>query len=276
MTIRTILLYLSDSARNETCIDAAAELAVDHGAQVAALYRTSSTYFPFAAASDFAGYVPPEVIDKMIAEERATEEAVKRLFLDRCKRADTAAEWRGSIRALTKTLNASGRCADLLVVGQTDPQEVSPAADWPYELLLAAGRPIFIIPYVGDFPHFGKRILLAWNGSREATRAAHDALPFLKKAETVTVFSASPHEGQHALSADIAAHLGRHGVNATTANTTADDAAIGDVLLSAVADHGADMLVMGAWGHSRLRELVFGGATRHVLRTMTVPVLMSH
>src|SRR3546814_1328284 len=77
----------------------------------------------------------------------------------------------------------------------------------------------------------GKRILLAWNGSREAARAAHDALPFLKKAEAVTVFSASPHEGQHALGADIAAHLGRHGVNATTANTTADDIAIGDVLL---------------------------------------------
>src|SRR3546814_17284218 len=79
----------------------------------------------------------------------------------------------------------------------------------------------------------GKRILLAWNGSRETARAAHDALPFLKKAEAVTVFSASPHKVQHALGADIAAHLGRHGVNATTANTTADDLARGDVLLSA-------------------------------------------
>src|SRR3546814_10200933 len=120
------------------------------------------------------------------------------------------------------------------MVGQKDSGEASAAARWPYEVLLAAGRPMLIIPYGGDFPHFGKRILLAWNGSREAARAAHDALPFLKKAEAVTVFSASPHEGQHALGADIAAHLGRHGVNATTANTTADDAAIGDVLLSAV------------------------------------------
>lgn len=240
-----------------------------------ALYRTSLAFFPFLAPSDFAGYVPQETIKQMQAEVKAAEQAVKRLFLDRCKRTGVRFEWRGKVGSPIDSVSIIGRSADLLVMGQPDPDQASPATDVLYGLILAAGRPVLILPHVGDFQHFGKRILLAWNGSREATRATYDALPLLKRAETVTVFSVDPPEGQRIAGTDITTHLARHGVNATTANTVAEDTGVGDVILSAVA-RSADMLVMGAWGHSRLRELVFGGATRQVLRKMTVPILMSH
>ncbi len=134
----------------------------------------------------------------------------------------------------------------------------------------------------------GERVLVAWNATREATRAVHDALPFLVKAKEVVVYRINPPQTGHASGADIAAHLARHGVKVeahdTVSKLPASETAVigprsmgvGDLLLSAAADFSSDLLVMGAYGHSRVRELVLGGATRYVLQHMTVPVLMSH
>jgi nucleotide-binding universal stress UspA family protein len=137
---------------------------------------------------------------------------------------------------------------------------------------------VLIVPRYGVFGTVGERVLIAWNGSREATRAAHDALPLLKRATKVTVLSIDPdHDSQRRVpSADITLHLARHGVAAEADSTVALDIAVGDVLLSRAADLGADLIVMGGYGHSRVREMVLGGATRHLLQHMTVPVLMSH
>jgi len=121
-------------------------------------------------------------------------------------------------------------------------------------------------------------VLVAWNGSREATRAVHDALPLLRRAEKVTVLSIDPDEDAEPRlpGADVSLHLARHGVTAQAATIAGTDVAVGDLLLSYAADHDIDLIVMGAYGHTRLREVVLGGATRTLLRHMTVPVLMSH
>src|SRR5262249_44560338 len=121
----------------------------------------------------------------------------------------------------------------------------------------------------------GERVLVAWAHSREATRAVHDALPLLKLAKSVTVMEVNP-EPDHLGGADIALHLTRHGVKAEVASTTSGDINNGDAILSRAADLTADLLVMGGYGHSRLREFAFGGVTRHILEHMTLPVLMSH
>jgi nucleotide-binding universal stress UspA family protein len=147
-------------------------------------------------------------------------------------------------------------------------------------VMLASGRPVLAIPYAGQFEQIGERVLVAWNASREATRAVNDALPLLMGAKAVTILAVNPKHGIEGHgdvpAADIALHLARHGVKAEAAHTIAKDISEGDALLSYAADLGADLIVAGGYGHSRAREMVFGGATRTLLQEMTVPMLLSH
>ena len=150
----------------------------------------------------------------------------------------------------------------------------------PELVALASGRPILAVPYAGQFETVGRRVLIGWNATREATRAVNDAMPLLAAADVVTVLTIDAREAPDAHGelpgADISLHLARHGVKATIERTVSAGVPAGEVLLSRAADLGADLLVIGAYGHSRMRELLLGGATRSILQSMTVPVLMSH
>jgi nucleotide-binding universal stress UspA family protein len=193
-----------------------------------------------------------------------------------------ATEWRAVEGEVAEVASLHARYADLAVIGQADPEGVAPgaAANLPERLILGAGRPVLVVPYAGRFEAVGRRVLLAWNATRESTRAANDALPILERAARVTVVSVNPRSGPggHGAvpGADIALHLARHGVRAEVAAVVTDEVGVDDMLLSQAADTGADLIVMGGYGHSRLGELVLGGATRHILRQITVPVFMSH
>jgi nucleotide-binding universal stress UspA family protein len=136
------------------------------------------------------------------------------------------------------------------------------------------------VPYAGRFESLGKRVLVGWNAGREAARAVQDALPLLMAAESVTVLTVNPEIGLgghgEEPGADIALHLARHGVRVTVEHMTAPEISAGDVILNRAFELSADLLVIGAYGHSRLREMVLGGVTRSLLQQMTVPVLMSH
>ena len=139
---------------------------------------------------------------------------------------------------------------------------------------------MLVIPYAGRFEACGRRVLVAWNASRAATRAVNDAMPLLAGAETVTVLCVDPDEDRRAHGEvpgmDIAVHLARHGVKARVETTMSGGIGVGNTLLSRASDIGADLLVMGAYGHARVRELLLGGATRTILESMTLPVLMAH
>lgn len=136
------------------------------------------------------------------------------------------------------------------------------------------------MPHSGPLPSVGQNVLVAWNASNEATRAITDALPLLKRAKTVTVLVVNPGHGfgEHGQvpGGDIAWYLSRHGVKAEVSCDEKVETEIGEWLLSRAADLGSDLIVMGAYGHRRLREWILGGATRTLTREMTVPVLMSH
>ena len=164
------------------------------------------------------------------------------------------------------------------MLGQDDPESDNTGV--LETVLFDSGRPVLAIPFAGSLPTIGKRVLVGWNASREASRALHDALPLLAKAESATVFLANPKGGLGAHGeepgADIARHLARHGVKVNVAKAVADDVSDSALLLNHASDMGADLLVMGAYGHSRLREFILGGVTRSLLREMTVPVLLSH
>jgi nucleotide-binding universal stress UspA family protein len=145
---------------------------------------------------------------------------------------------------------------------------------------LSAGRPVLVVPHFGPPRNLGSNVLVAWNASREASRAVNDAMPFLRRANKVTVLAVDPQRGGDAHreipSADIALHLSRHGVKPEAAQVAAPEIEAGEIILSQASRLGANLIVIGAYGHSRFREYIFGGVTRHLLRHMTVPVLMSH
>ena len=174
------------------------------------------------------------------------------------------------------------RYADLTIVGQLDPDELLPRPEYriPERVALESGGPVVVVPHAGTFPTVGRRVLIAWNASAQSARAVRDALPLLRKAEAVTILTLNPgsRRGNEVdrPGARIAAYLAHHGVAAKARELVVDDIAVGEMILSQAADEGADLIVMGAYGHPRARELVLGGATRTLFKRMTVPTLMAH
>jgi len=172
-----------------------------------------------------------------------------------------------------------GRYVDLIVIGQPWAADISAVNNsFANQVMLEAGRPVLMIPHAGEFPTIGKRIIVGWNASREATRAVTDAIPFLQQAEVVQVMVINPKSGEHGAmpGSDIALFLARHGVQVEVQVDKASEIDIGNEMLSRASDFGADMIVMGGYGHSRFRESLMGGATRTLIDSMTVPVLLSH
>ncbi len=271
MTIKTILLHLTDDPRNAARLASATALAQRHEAHLVGLYTTAPLVVP--------GYVGAELPAQVYADYEADSEAkaseAEAMFNDAARKNGISAEWRTDRGFARDALSAQAFYADLVIVGQTVPGDDLPKGDegLPGDLALASGRPVLAIPGVGEYGTIGSKILLAWNGSREAARATADAMPLLEKASEILVVSANMKASTPGI--DIATHLARHGLKVETKSIHAD-LSIGDILINTAADAGSDLIVMGAYGHSRLNELVFGGATRHVLEHMTVPVMMSH
>lgn len=197
--------------------------------------------------------------------------------------ARVSGEWVETQERANDAVPRFSRCADLVVISQDDPTDPeSYVGDhFPETTILASGRPVLLVPYTGFFASVGKHPMIAWDGSREASRAVHDALPFLKMAERVSIVSVDMSTGEarddRIPCADIAACIARHGIKTeVSSGGVTSDATVGELLLSRTADLNADLVVMGGYGHARWQELVLGGATRTFLASMTVPVLMSH
>lgn len=173
-------------------------------------------------------------------------------------------------------LVARARLADLVVVGQDDPDAPEPARLAVIEaLLFDAGVPVLAVPYIFDGPFAPRRVAVAWDGSRPAARAVRAALPLMAAADTISVVVVD--EGQREeLGPDLAQHLARHGLAVTVRRAPSVDGDVGAALLNEAAEAGTELLVMGAYGHSRIRELVLGGATRTLMEQMTLPTLMAH
>ncbi len=280
MATKTILVHVDRGPRSADRLDLGMNLAQSVGAHCVGLFALSAQRIPSYARAEAGGIVAEA--EARFRDEAAT--AAEALFKAAVARTGcTLAEWRVSKRDALGAVVLSARYADLVVVGQRDPEaddDTGVTADFVDELVLAAGRPVLVLPYAGRFPVVGRNILVAWNASREAARAVTDAIPLLQKADNVQVVAFDPGKGgaDHGdvPGADIGLWLARHGVKVQVAQQNGAGLDIGAQILSRAADIGADMIVMGAYGHSRMRELVMGGATRTLIQSMTVPVLMSH
>jgi nucleotide-binding universal stress UspA family protein len=278
MKLCDILVHIDQSPRALMRLDIAAELARQHGAHLTALQVIDVALPVMAMGDGGGGAVIAELMEQMRQSALAAGVKLKVAFEAALAREGIMGEWRQVEGTTQEILALHGRYADLLVLGQDDPE--SDSAGLLEAMVFDCGRPVLAIPFAGSFKTIGKRVLVGWNASREASRALHDALPLIAKAETATVFLANPKRGLgghgEEPGADIARHLARHGMKVEVAMAIADDVPDSALLLNHASDMGADLLVMGAYGHSRLREFILGGMTRSLLREMTVPVLLSH
>jgi nucleotide-binding universal stress UspA family protein len=280
MDWKTILVQLSNPRQTDVLMSVAGRLAERFNAHLIGFNVAHAlAHMPAMPAlvgpEDFAAF--QEIDDEQAASLKAAFDEITR------NRAFTP-EWR-NVQVVGMDPAAAviehGRAADLVVASQADPDwEMSGFFDAPERLALESGRPVLVVPYAGKFGEVGKRVMVAWSGKREGARAVFDALPLLKAADAVTLLcvvgKGAEGESGELPGAEIAASLARHGVKVTVRKSIADEIGVADEVLARLADDGSDLLVMGAYGHSRLREMVFGGVTRHILQHMTVPTLMSH
>jgi nucleotide-binding universal stress UspA family protein len=278
MKLCDILVHVDQSPRAQMRLDIAAELARQHGAHLTALQVIDVAMPVMALGDGGGGAVIAELMEQMRQSALVAGVKLKAAFEAALARDGIMGEWRQVEGTTREILALHGRYADLLVLGQDDPE--SDSAGLLEAVVFDSGRPVLAIPFAGTFKTIGKRVLVGWNASREASRALHDALPLIAKAETATVFLANPTRGLDGHGeepgADIARHMVRHGLKVEVAKVIAKDVPDSALLLNHASDMGADLLVMGAYGHSRLREFILGGMTRSLLREMTVPVLLSH
>lgn len=282
---KDILVHLDGGPRSAPRLQVAATLARRAGAQLTGVYVVDipSAEFFYGAAMPLAAGGVERVVDQIRAEALAAAAPVEAAFNDLLRREGLEGAWRLVEGNMPATVALHARYADLAVLGQANPYEHRDGLGTDavvVSAVMTSGRPVLAVPFAGEFPTVGDRVLVAWNASREAARAVNDAMPLLREASVVTVLAVNPRRGIHGHgdvpAADISLHLARHGVKAEAAHTVANDIPDGEALLSYAADIGADLIVAGAYGHSRARELVFGGVTRTLLAEMTAPVLLSH
>ena len=271
-TPKTILLHLDGSARTAERVKVARQLAEAFDAEVTGLPCTMSALmrYPYALEGTAEAVaimleLDKECRDKAYATFMAAGGGSPRL---RWAEPMSDAPWGFARRALY---------ADLLILGQRDADDPAAAelpADFLPSVLVESGRPALVLPYTGPIAPIGRTVLVAWKESREAARAVSAALPWMRQAESVHAVSYGEAAGASLQS--LQDYLGRQGVSVSVRPGGPEGGDAGEKLLSTAADMSADLLVMGCYGHSRAREWVWGGATRSILQSMTLPVLMSH
>jgi nucleotide-binding universal stress UspA family protein len=282
MSYKTIVVHVNESRHGADRVRLAADIAAQHEAHLTGVAISSLSGLVYMTGLDGGA---GEALASYLAFAKEGALTALTVFEGLAKQSGVVGiECRHVEDETGASLCLEGRYCDLLVVGQNDPKEtlMSQYADVQNYVLTHSPAPVLFVPYAGRFNTLGNRIVVAWDGSIEATRAIAGAMPFLTRAKIVqiVVFNANQNPRRHGEQpgADIALHLARHGVNAEVCEqTTADESRdIGNALLSHLTDFDADLLVMGGFGHSRFREVMLGGVTRTMLKSMTVPVLMAH
>jgi len=274
---KTLLVHYDAGRTSQRRLETAIQVAALSDAHLICLFALDVQPMPAHAfeAKDFIVETQKRIRAEQLAAARAGyDEVLRRTGYPNC-------EWRDNGADALGALALQARYADLIVIGQQNEEWPSGISkELERALPLVTGRPVLVVPYAFEQRDFARRVMVAWDASREAARAVRDALPLLSRAgqvHVVTVDARSTAEGHgEEPGADIALFLARHGVKVTVSRQDSAGVDIGNVLLSRAADLQSDLIVSGAWGHSRLQEFVLGGVTRTLLGSMTVPVLMSH
>jgi nucleotide-binding universal stress UspA family protein len=276
--IKDIVVNLSVGEGGKSTGDYAVSIAGALEAHIAGIAFVYDSNVPVSSGT---AYISVKIIDAV----RRDHEVAAKVAIDRFVKATSRAGVSAEPLTLTTSFDDTGdqfgqiaRRFDLAIVGQAKPEPSAAEEKIAESALFDSGRPVIFVPYIQKAALKLDRVMVCWDGSRPAVRAIADAMPLLERAGRVEVVIVTNECGKQGeiQGADMGQHLARHGLNVEVRRITRDDIDVADTLLSHAADAGTDFIVMGGYGHSRLREFVFGGVTRRMLRSMTVPVLMSH
>jgi len=276
MIPKTILVLVDGGPLSESTLETGLVVAAMFGAQVQALHVQAdpATLVPIVGEG-MSGAMVEQVMDAMAKAVEQRAEKAKAAYDKLAARGGTTMSWRQEMGPEPVVLAAAGRLADLIVLGRPDKSMDGQTAASLDAALFDTGHAVLVAPPAPP-ASFGRRVGLAWNGSAEASRVVSAALPYLAKAEHVTILSA-PGTDKRAPAEALVAYLALHGIKADAVSFELQHhQSVGHGLLEHAQKIGADLLAMGAYGHSRLREMILGGATRDVLAQATIPVLMAH
>lgn len=276
MRFKTIVAILQNEQDAERVLDCAIPLADRFESHLIGIHAEALPV-PYTSAT---GFPDTEFLQVSADMNRERAEKLQALFLGRIEKTGLSFEWR-SLESFSGDSALTGissvRAADLIIAAQRETGG-DPSADVD-TLVYDAGRPVLVVPHEGPLVTTFKHVLLAWNGSKEAARAAFDALPFIIEAEKTDILVIDPpdtlDDNPEAAGAEIAAALSRHGATVSVSVQQSGNASVDDVIQTRIAETGADLLVLGAYSHSWLRQLLFGGVTRTVLRTVPVAAFLS-
>ena len=275
--IKDVLVSLPVGTSSKAVVDYAISVAKAFDAHLAGL---AFAYEPLVPGTVFDG-VAASIIATYRAESEKAGKAAAAKFDEAVRGTGVSAEshlLESGPTGAGELFAHMARHFDLSVVAQADPEKDTLEELLPEAALFGSGRPVLVVPYIQRTGLKLDRVLVCWDGSRTAARAIGDAMPFLEHAKSIDVVTVSKDQGRRdeLPGIDIAHHLARHNLRVDLKRIVATDIDVTSAILSHAADTGADMIVMGGYGHSRLREFVLGGATRGILSAMTVPILMSH
>ncbi|QIE54202.1 universal stress protein [Pikeienuella piscinae] len=278
MPPKTILLSMNTPEAAQRLVGPAVELARRHGAHLVGVHVVEAV----AIHADYVMVPPLAEIEHLEAAQSERAEKIEKIFKAATEGEDFVSEWRF---VQTRTVTASdqiieqARTADLVIMAQENSTDAYSGGEVMLERTIRkSGRPVLVIPYLGEMKTVGSKVLVGWSATREAARAAHDALPLIAPdgaAAIVTARAADEQNHAMATARELALVYDRHGVRAEVAERITEGMAIGDILLNEAFERGADLIVTGAFGHSRIYDFVIGATTTKLLESMTVPVLFS-
>jgi nucleotide-binding universal stress UspA family protein len=295
MAIRTILVPLSGGAASAGTIETACRLAQRFGAHLEALHvRADPREALPLLGTDLSASVTSELIDAALRESDKNAATAKAAFdaaiarhalplrirprgAGQAAAGEPSAEWHEETGPASSIVARRTRLNDLVILGQSGRVVDQPGTDVPEETIIGGGRPVLLAP-VRPVAPVGEVVAIAWNASPQAARAVAAALPFLRRSREVHILIAGKGGGEEdSADAELATYLAWHGITGMTDRVRPiDGVGIGELLLTAARDHGADLLVMGGYGRAPWREMIFGGATRQIIGTSRLPILLSH
>lgn len=276
MQFRDILLCVDPVRPGSELIENAVRFARKQEANLTGLYPLELFEFP--------GYVqaqlPKEVLENYHGIRAQDADRAEAAFREACTSAGIHWDWRCVEGERAQSVIENGRLSDLVLLAGGQNGGTAPTGESSSRIMLECGRPVLLLPPTPIPEDTGSRILLAWNGRREAVRAVHDSLPLLESADWVKVVMVNPDTGAadygELPGSELCRHLARHGVKAEAKEVLASGKSDGAALLELADEENANLVVMGAYGHARWRELVVGGVTDHVLRHAKLPIFLSH
>jgi len=279
MKYKNILVHLDNSNGCRNRLEAAFALARDFEGQLTGLFVVPNYVVPSYVEAQISVDLITDVTERALARARETIKGYEKM----AKEAGVTMQAHVLEGQLIPMLREHSKYADLMLLGQDDPDDPDNASYGLADALLFEGAcPCLIVPHSGKLAAPGKRVLLTWNASRESAHALREAMPILKRAETVVVLSSEPDGGDSDLASGhphaeaLSRLLESHGIEAVSSGISDPDLNVSDAIVDQAADMDADLIVMGAYGHARLREIILGGVTRDLLKRAPVCLFLAH